>query len=431
VRRALIWLGIVALSGAAPAPAGGAVVLRVLDEGPAGNPWYQAAAAYAHASRGAVRVEWVPASRAAIRARLAAAAGTGEVDADVVRVTDAWAAEFSTLLAPLGDRWPAAARTGTLPAALAPVTVAGRPYGVPRHLTLWVLLWNTRLFAEAGLDPARPPRTFAELVAACRRLTRDRDGDGYVDQWGYVESLDTGAPLFTAFERWLYRAGGRVVDAGGAPAFHDARGLRALAAMDALIYEHRCLDPGALALSPAGARQLFLAGRAAMITATTPLWPDALGVTRRGGVLGGRVGIAVLPGLGPGLPPTATVYEADGYAITAGAVRRGTADAARGLLQHLASVPVQVVALKTRGYLPTAAELYDAPDLRADAVAGPLLAVAAEALRHPVGRFARVGRERVEAAVGAELQRALRRRQSLRAALDEAAAAAARALRGP
>lgn len=411
------------------APAAG-VTLRVLDEGPAGNPWYQAAIAYARASGGRVQVEWVPASRATIRARLAAASASGDVGADLVRLTNAWAAEFSALLAPVADRWAPTDREGVLPAALPAVTARGQPYGLPRHFTLWVLLWNARLFAESGLDPARPPRTFAEFAAACRRLTRDRDGDGYIDQWGYVESLDAGAPLFTAFERWLYRAGGAVADARGEPAFNDARGLRALAAMDALIHEHQCLDPGALALTPAGARQLFLAGRAAMMAATTPVWLDALGATRRG-ALGGRVGIAVLPGLGPGLPRTATVYEADGYGITASALRRGVGDAAWGLLEHMASVPVQIVALKHRGYLPTAARLYDDRELRADAVAGPLLAVAAEAMRHPVRRFGRPGRERVEALVSPFLQRALRRRESLRGALDDAAAAVARVMRGP
>jgi multiple sugar transport system substrate-binding protein len=431
VRRGIVVAWALALAGTLPAAGAGTVVLRVVDDGPAGNPWYQAAAAYARARRAEVQVEWVPASRAATRARLAAALAGGALDADLVRVTNAWVAEFPALFAPVGDRWPPAARAGVLPAARAPVTAGGQPYGLPRRFTLWVLVWNLRLFAEAGLDPMRPPRTVAEFAAACRRLTRDRDGDGHIDQWGYVESLAPGAPLFTAFERWLYRAGGTVVDAAGQPAFDDARGLRALEAMAALLYEHRCLDPSALALSPAGARRLFLAGRAAMMAATTPVWVDALGA-RRGGALGGQVGIAVLPGfgpdLGPGAPRTATVYEADGYALTATAMRRGVGDAAWGLLDHLASEPVQVVALKTAGYLPTVAGLYDDRELRADAVAGPLLATAREALRHPVRRFVGVGRERLETAVSAALVEGLRRRRSLRDALDDAAVAA-RALR--
>ncbi|MDR7554320.1 MAG: extracellular solute-binding protein [Armatimonadota bacterium] len=409
------------LAGAFPGAAG-PVVLRVLDEGPAGNPWYQAAVAYARARAGEVQVEWVPASRAATRARLAAAVAGGALDADLVRVTGAWVAEFPTLFASVADRWPPAARARMLPAARAPVTAGGQPYGLPRRFTLWVLLWNVRLFAEAGLDPLQPPRTVAELGAACRRLTRDRDGDGYIDQWGYVESLAPGAPLFTAFERWLYRAGGAIVDARGEPAFNDARGVRALEAMAALLSEHRCLDPGALALSPTGARQLFLAGRAAMMAATTSVWVDAVGA-RRGGALGGQVGIAVLPGFGPGTPRTATVYEADGYALTTRAVWRGVDDAAWDLLDHLASDPVQVVALKTRGYLPTAARLYDDRELRADAVVGPLLATAGEALRHPVRRFVGARRESVEAAVSAALVEGLRGRRSLRGALDDAAAA--------
>jgi raffinose/stachyose/melibiose transport system substrate-binding protein len=44
----------------------------------------------------------------------------------------------------------------------------GTIYGVPGNLSGWVFYYNKALFAEAGLDG--PPKTFADLVAACEAL---------------------------------------------------------------------------------------------------------------------------------------------------------------------------------------------------------------------------------------------------------------------
>lgn len=49
------------------------------------------------------------------------------------------------------------------------------------HLSLCC---NMRLFREVGLD--RPPKTMSELIEYGQKLTRDLDGDGTIDQWGFV-----------------------------------------------------------------------------------------------------------------------------------------------------------------------------------------------------------------------------------------------------
>ena len=55
----------------------------------------------------------------------------------------------------------------------------GFTWALPSTPGCVALFYNKRLFREAGLDPDRPPRTFAELEAMSQRLTRvelDRDG---------------------------------------------------------------------------------------------------------------------------------------------------------------------------------------------------------------------------------------------------------------
>jgi len=47
------------------------------------------------------------------------------------------------------------------------------------------LHWNKRMFAEAGLDPDRPPRTLAELDEFAEKLTK-RDSAGVITQLGFL-----------------------------------------------------------------------------------------------------------------------------------------------------------------------------------------------------------------------------------------------------
>ncbi|WP_179215643.1 sugar ABC transporter substrate-binding protein [Paenibacillus sp. MY03] len=46
------------------------------------------------------------------------------------------------------------------------------------------MYYNTRLWAEAGLTEADIPKTWDELVEVAKKLTKDTDGDGRIDQYG-------------------------------------------------------------------------------------------------------------------------------------------------------------------------------------------------------------------------------------------------------
>jgi len=58
------------------------------------------------------------------------------------------------------------------PALHANATVDGDLYGVPFHNSTPLLYYNVEHFKEAGLDPAKPPRTWAEMVDAAKKLTK-------------------------------------------------------------------------------------------------------------------------------------------------------------------------------------------------------------------------------------------------------------------
>jgi sn-glycerol 3-phosphate transport system substrate-binding protein len=83
------------------------------------------------------------------------------------------------------------------PAFMLNSQTGGKTWGIPFQRSTIVLYWNKEAFKEAGLDPSKPPATWAEQVDYARKLTR-RDGSGNVTQWG-LEVPSSGFPY------WLFQ----------------------------------------------------------------------------------------------------------------------------------------------------------------------------------------------------------------------------------
>lgn len=82
----------------------------------------------------------------------------------------------------------------------------GKVYAIPNSTDDRFLFYNKTLFAEAGLDPNRPPRTWSELSAYTKKLTLKSDGAikqiGFIPNWGnswlYLYSWQTGGEFMSA-----------------------------------------------------------------------------------------------------------------------------------------------------------------------------------------------------------------------------------------
>lgn len=83
------------------------------------------------------------------------------------------------------------------PAFMLNSRTSGKTWGVPFQRSTVVLYWNKELFKEAGLDPNRPPATWAEMVTYAQRLTK-KDASGKVTQYG-VQIPSSGFPY------WLFQ----------------------------------------------------------------------------------------------------------------------------------------------------------------------------------------------------------------------------------
>jgi multiple sugar transport system substrate-binding protein len=115
----------------------------------------------------------------------------------------------------------------------------GRQLALPLDVHPIGLYYNTRLFEQAGIvdanGRAQPPATWDAFLDAARRLTRDTDGDGRPDQWGFVFTWQR--------SNWMTFAaqfGGAVLTPDGRRCAMDApQSLAATRRMHDLIYKYK------------------------------------------------------------------------------------------------------------------------------------------------------------------------------------------------
>ncbi|MBI2945513.1 MAG: ABC transporter substrate-binding protein [Candidatus Wallbacteria bacterium] len=102
-------------------------------------------------------------------------------------------------------------REDVYPVLMEDVTFDGQVLAMPFNKSFPVLYYNRDLFLAAGLDPDRPPATWTEFAEYGRKLTRDTNGDGHNDIWGWSFAVDP----------WLYLC--MVLQNGGTFLSEDGR----------------------------------------------------------------------------------------------------------------------------------------------------------------------------------------------------------------
>ena len=85
--------------------------------------------------------------------------------------------------------------------------VGMRSYAVPDEFTTLALYYNKEMFSNAGLDPDRPPKSWQEFVDYAKKLTKDLDGDGKPEQYGFAMQI---TPWWSM--PFLFSFGGNVLD---------------------------------------------------------------------------------------------------------------------------------------------------------------------------------------------------------------------------
>lgn len=154
--------------------------------------------------------------------------------------------------------------------AISTLTVDGDVYMIPGSFYPWLLVYNSKLFAEAGLDPSRPPKTMEEFLEYAKVLTRDIDGDGKIDQWGFGMTAARNLGLFSRFSGFLWGTGGDyLTEDFSSSALNSPEALEGFKFFVELATKHKVTHPGAVNMGPNDVRIAMANEKVAMVIGTS------------------------------------------------------------------------------------------------------------------------------------------------------------------
>jgi multiple sugar transport system substrate-binding protein len=132
----------------------------------------------------------------------------------------------------------------------------GEIWGMPMVAHTRGMFWNKDLFKEAGLDPEKPPQTWAEFRNAVVTI-HDKTG-----KFGYGFDAK-GVQAFRYFGIFLWNNGGDYFSADGHAAFNSAEGVEALTFLADLVKSGAVPDPTGTNMEDVEAQ--FVGGRLGII----------------------------------------------------------------------------------------------------------------------------------------------------------------------
>jgi sn-glycerol 3-phosphate transport system substrate-binding protein len=136
----------------------------------------------------------------------------------------------------------------------------GKICAIPFNISTPIMYYNKKLLTETGLDPDKPPQTWEALLEAAKKITRDINGDGAPDIWGF-DTKDS--PWI--FKSFLLQNDNMIIDSATEdPLFDNESGVETAA------YWKKLIDAQAM---PVGMHQLaekqFLGGNLAFLMASS------------------------------------------------------------------------------------------------------------------------------------------------------------------
>ena len=179
---------------------------------------------------------------------------------------------------------------------------SGKIFGLPVQAYTMSLNYNRALFKQAGLDPAKPPTTWAEVRADAKAIADKTGKAGY----SMMTTGNTGGWVLTAM---TYTYGGTIekVDGGKATAaFNDAPMKNALTTLQQMRWADNAMGSNFL-FNQKQLQQEFAGGKVGMYIGTPGDYRDQ--VSTMGGK-GEDIGVAPLP-----------LDSPDGGTLTGGAVQ--------------------------------------------------------------------------------------------------------------
>ena len=135
-------------------------------------------------------------------------------------------------------------------------------YGLPTSAIAFVLVCNKEMFDAEGIAP---PKTWSEFREVSKRLTKDTDGDGSVDQWGFVLFGGDRGGFAYRLAALLYKAGVNILsDDLTEVEFGSPMGVKTLELLTDMHLVDQSITPGFLAYQLSEINDLFCSNKVGM-----------------------------------------------------------------------------------------------------------------------------------------------------------------------
>ena len=286
-----------------------------------------------------------------------------EVDWIHAWVKQGWVRDLNPLVANTGGK---AFLDNYFPILINQATVDGKLYGLPRHAGGYLLYYNSDLFKEAGLDPAKPPRNWEELLAYAKKLTK-KDAAGNTVQWGIAIHGMNVPSVVSRFVNWMYANGADILTPDNKRGLLDQpKAIEALKFWSELYTKEKVVPPGAVQVGPAQGRTLFAQKKVAMLQGI--IWGVSQTLAENPAMTGSLL-VAPFPKQMPNAPSNfQVVYD------TISAQSKHPEEAWK-LLQWFARPENQVGLYKASRYSPSRKDVFRLPDIQSDPAARVLAVV--------------------------------------------------------
>ncbi|HEY8542956.1 MAG TPA: ABC transporter substrate-binding protein [Pseudothermotoga sp.] len=233
-----------------------------------------------------------------------------------------------------------------LPQVLNYYKVGGKLYSMPWNSSTPLLYYNKNLFKEVGLDPNNPPRTYSELITACRKLVKK-------DEKGNIVRTGITWPLYSwFFEEYMALQNQPLVDNNNGRTakatkvvFNNQAGLNFMNLWNTLTKEGLMINTKRADWT--AARQLFISQTVGMLISSTS---DVALLMTESVKQGFELGTAFLPV--PDDAPRGGVIIGGGSLWIIKQKNQAEIEAAWKLVKYLAEPGPQIMWHQATGYFP-------------------------------------------------------------------------------
>lgn len=146
------------------------------------------------------------------------------------------------------------------PAPVEIFTDADGLWAMPRDCNAIGIFYNKTLFDKLGVEYPKPDWTWDDFLAKAKALTRDEDGDGRMESYGYLAAFES---MEVHWISWVWQAGGNVLNEARTKCVLDSpEAIEGLEFLAGLVLKEK-VSPNASQASTFGSN-MFLTGRLAM-----------------------------------------------------------------------------------------------------------------------------------------------------------------------